>query len=57
MAVGLGAIWVGDHDGSLYRVDAVTLEVQAFPIGAEVLGVAVDERAEAVWVYVGDPVV
>lgn len=56
MAVGLGAVWVADHDGSLYRVDAVTLEVQAFPIGAEVLGVAVDERAEAVWVYVGDPV-
>jgi DNA-binding beta-propeller fold protein YncE len=56
MVAGLGAVWVGDVDGSLYRLDAVTLDVQAFPIGAEVLGVAVDERAEAVWVYVGDPV-
>jgi hypothetical protein len=56
MAAGLGAVWVGDRDGSLYRVDSVTLDVRAVPIGAEVLGVAVDERAEAVWVYVGDPV-
>ena len=56
MSAGLGAVWVGDRDGSLYRLDAVTLDVQTFPIGAEVLGVAVDERAEAVWVYVGAPV-
>jgi class 3 adenylate cyclase len=56
MSTGLGAVWVGDRDGSLYRLDAVTLDVQAFPIGSEVLGVAVDERAEAVWVYVGAPV-
>ena len=56
MSAGLGAVWVGDRDGSLYRLDAVTLDVQSFPIGAEVLGVAVDERAEAVWVYLGAPV-
>jgi hypothetical protein len=56
MSAGLGAVWVGDLDGSLYRVDDVTHDVQVFPIGAEVLGVAVDERAEAVWVYVGAPV-
>ncbi|HEX6263730.1 MAG TPA: hypothetical protein VF036_00465, partial [Actinomycetota bacterium] len=56
MSAGLGAVWVGDRDGSLYRLDTVTLDVQTFPIGAEVLGVAVDERAEAVWVYVGAPV-
>jgi class 3 adenylate cyclase/streptogramin lyase len=56
MAVGLGAIWVGDEDGSLYRVDTTTLDVEEFPIGAEVLAVGVDERAEAVWVYVGAPV-
>jgi hypothetical protein len=56
MSAGLGAVWVGDRDGSVYRLDAVTLDVQAFPIGAEVLGVAVDERADALWVHVGAPV-
>jgi class 3 adenylate cyclase/streptogramin lyase len=56
IAVGLGAVWVGDLDGSVYRVDASTLEVQEFPVGAEVLGVAVDDAAGSVWVYVGDAV-
>lgn len=53
MAVGLGAVWIGDRDGSLYRVDASTRDVQEFPIGAEVLGVGVDEARDAVWVYLG----
>jgi class 3 adenylate cyclase/streptogramin lyase len=53
MAVGLGAVWITDAGGSLYRVDELTLDVQEFPIGAEVLGVGVDEAAEAVWVYLG----
>ena len=37
-------------------MDTTTLDVEKYPVGAEVLGVAVDERADAVWVYVGDPV-
>jgi class 3 adenylate cyclase/streptogramin lyase len=56
IGVGLGAVWVADHGGSLYRVDGVTLEVEEFPIGADVLAVAVDEAAETLWVYVGRPV-
>jgi class 3 adenylate cyclase/streptogramin lyase len=53
MAVGLGAVWVGDRDGSLYRIDTSTLEVESFPIGAEVFGVGVDEAAGTLWVYLG----
>ena len=53
MAVGLGAVWVGDGGGSLYRVDALTLDVEEFPRGAEVLGVAVDEADGSIWVYLG----
>jgi class 3 adenylate cyclase/streptogramin lyase len=55
IAVGLGAVWVSDRDGSLYRVDALTLDVREFPIGAEVLAVDVDDDAEALWVYLGKP--
>jgi class 3 adenylate cyclase/streptogramin lyase len=55
IGVGLGAVWVADHGGSLYRVDDVTLDVQEFPIGADVLAVAVDEVADTVWIYVGRP--
>ncbi len=53
MAVGLGAVWVGDRDGSLYRIDTSTLGVESFAIGAEVFGVGVDEAAGTVWVYLG----
>jgi len=55
IAVGLGAVWVADHGGSLYRVDDVTLDVQEFPIEAIVLAVAVDQAAETLWIYVGRP--
>ncbi len=55
IAIGSDAVWVGDLDGSLYRVDRATLEVREFPIGAEVLAVAVDQGAETVWAYVGSP--
>ena len=51
MAVDTGAVWVGDADGSLYRVDSLTLGVKELPIGAAVLGVGVDESSGSVWVY------
>jgi class 3 adenylate cyclase len=54
MAVGLGAVWVGDNGGSVYRVDPATLQTTEIPIGAEVRGVAVDEDDGTLWVYVGD---
>jgi class 3 adenylate cyclase/streptogramin lyase len=56
MAVGLGAVWIGDEDGSIYRVDTTTLDVEELPIGAQVLAVGVDETTEMVWAYVGSPV-
>jgi class 3 adenylate cyclase len=54
MAVTEDAVWVGDRDGSLYRVDAATLEVTPYPVGAEVLSVDVDAEGSP-WIYVGDP--
>jgi class 3 adenylate cyclase/streptogramin lyase len=51
MAVGPDAVWVGDHGGSLSRVDPSTLEVTEFPVGAAVLGVGVEESSGSVWVY------
>jgi class 3 adenylate cyclase len=54
MAIGLGAVWVGDRGGSLSRIDPATLETTEIPIGAEVRGVAIDEDDGSLWVYVGD---
>jgi class 3 adenylate cyclase len=53
MAVGAGAVWVGDRGGSVYRVDASTLEATEIPVGAEVRGVGVDATSGSLWVYVG----
>ena len=54
MAVGSDAVWVGDLAGSLYRIDAETLDVDRFDIGSEVLGVAVDPADDdSVWLYLG----
>jgi streptogramin lyase len=54
IAVGLEAAWVGDLDGSLYRIDPLTREVQEFPIGPEVLGLAVVDESGSVWAYLGE---
>jgi class 3 adenylate cyclase/streptogramin lyase len=51
MAVGPDAVWVGDRDGSLYRVDPLTLEVTELPVGAAIIGVGVEEATGSVWVY------
>jgi DNA-binding beta-propeller fold protein YncE len=46
-------LWVSDADGSLYHVDPSTMEARRFSMGAEVIGVAVDDADGAVWVYLG----
>ncbi len=56
IAAGRDAIWIGDRDGSIYRVDASSRDVQEFPVGAEVLAVGVDADTDAVWVYLGRPI-
>ena len=54
MAVASDAVWVGDLAGSLYRIDAETLDVERSDIGSEVLGVAVDPADDdSVWLYLG----
>jgi class 3 adenylate cyclase/streptogramin lyase len=54
MFVGLGSLWVGDRDGTLFRIDTATMQVAEFQLPAEILGVAVDERAGTVWLYLGE---
>jgi streptogramin lyase len=56
MAATEDALWVGDRDGWLYRIDATNLAVDRHRVGAEVLGVDVDDADGSVWVYVGDPI-
>jgi class 3 adenylate cyclase len=53
MATGGGDVWIGDRGGSLYRIDASTMQVSAIHVGAEVIGVAFDKSDGTVWVYLG----
>jgi YVTN family beta-propeller protein len=55
IAVGLGAVWVADADGSLYRLDPVTNESTHASVGTPLTAVAVDEADGIVWVTTGEP--
>ena len=55
MTVSDDAVWFADLDGSLYRVDPLTLDVTTVPVGAEIFGVTVDDSDGSLWVYAGGP--
>jgi streptogramin lyase len=52
LAVGDGAIWVGDEDGVIRRVDEDTRQVTEIRFGAEIRGLAFDEETGHLWVDV-----
>ena len=56
MAAGFDALWVGDEDGSVYRVDALTGDVEpTYRAGGEIQIVIPDPDLEVVWLDVGPP--
>jgi class 3 adenylate cyclase/outer membrane protein assembly factor BamB len=52
LAVGDGAIWVGDEDGVIRRVDEDTRQVTEIRFGAEIRGLVFDEETGHLWVDV-----
>jgi class 3 adenylate cyclase/outer membrane protein assembly factor BamB len=52
MAIGLGAVWVGDEDGVVRRVDEGTLQLTEIPFGVAIRGIAIDEETETLWIDV-----
>jgi class 3 adenylate cyclase/streptogramin lyase len=52
IAAGLGAIWIGDADGSIRRIDEATRQVTTIPLGARPRAIAVDEDTGTLWVDV-----
>jgi class 3 adenylate cyclase/streptogramin lyase len=52
ITAGLGAIWIGDEDGLIRRVDEDTRQVTEIPFGAEVRGLAFDDETDTLWVDV-----
>ena len=53
IAVGLGAVWVSDEDGDVYRIDPLTLTVTHVHVGGHLTAIAVDEGSETLWLTVG----
>jgi len=56
MAVDETGVWVSDLDGSVYHIDASTMEPRRLSLAAEVIGVAVDDADGSVWVYLGEAI-
>jgi streptogramin lyase len=52
MVAGLGAVWISDGGGALWRVDAVTDEATSIEIGSPLAAIAVDEHHGTVWALV-----
>jgi streptogramin lyase len=52
LAVGSGAVWVGDEDGIIRRADEDTRQVTEIPFGAEIHAIAFDEDTDTLWVDV-----
>jgi hypothetical protein len=58
LAVGLGAAWVSHADGTISRVDRLTLEVTEFAqVDGGASAIAVDVGRNSIWVDVGPTVV
>jgi len=58
LAVGLGAAWVSHEDGTISRIDRLTLDVTEFAqVGGGASAIAVDVGRDSIWVDVGPPVV
>jgi class 3 adenylate cyclase len=53
IAVGLGAVWVCDEGGTVYRIDPLTHETEKIDVGGHLTAIAVDERAGTLWITVG----
>jgi streptogramin lyase len=53
IAVGLGAVWVSDEGGDVYRIDPLTRETEEIHVGGHLTAIAVDEQSETLWLTVG----
>jgi hypothetical protein len=53
IAVGLGAAWVCDEDGDVYRIDPLTSKTEKIHVGGHLTAIAVDEAAGTLWITVG----
>jgi streptogramin lyase len=52
IVAGLGAIWVTDGEGMLWRVDPVTGERTSIDVGSPLASVAIDRQHETLWILV-----
>lgn len=52
LAAGGGAIWVGDEDGIIRRIDEDTRRGSPIRFGAEIRGLAYDDETDTLWVDV-----
>jgi class 3 adenylate cyclase len=55
IAAGLGAIWVGDEDGVIRRIDLETHRIDEIVVGAGIRAIAVDEDRGSLWVDIASP--
>ena len=50
LAAGMGAIWVGDEDGIIRRIDSETRQVEELSMKAPIRALAISEDTDTLWV-------
>jgi DNA-binding beta-propeller fold protein YncE len=53
IAVGLGAVWVCDEGGDVYKIDPLTKRTTTIHVGGHLTAIAVDEDTGTLWLTVG----
>jgi class 3 adenylate cyclase/streptogramin lyase len=53
IAVGLGAVWVSDEGGDVYRINPLTGETTTVHVGGHLTAIAIDEEHGTLWMTVG----
>ena len=52
LVTGLGALWVSDRGGAVWRVDPVTGEAMSIEVGSPLVAIAIDKAHGTVWALV-----
>jgi class 3 adenylate cyclase/streptogramin lyase len=53
IAVGLGAVWICDEGGDVYRIDPLTKQTKRIHVGGHLTAIAVDQGTGTLWLTVG----
>jgi hypothetical protein len=50
----MGAVWIADYTGTIYRIHPVTHEVSRLDVGSPVAAIGVDAATSSLWIAIAN---